>query len=61
MALLVFSGGSYASAIWFQGDDGGQDGMAAAHIQVVQEEKRTLHGCRDPCYLHFGRKGFKYI
>lgn len=25
MTLLVFSRGSYGSAIWFQGEDGGQD------------------------------------
>lgn len=31
MALLVFSRGDYASAIWFQGEDGGQDKMASVY------------------------------
>lgn len=42
MTLLVFSRGSYASAIWFQGEDGGQDTLTITTVVIgvlFQQEK----------------------
>lgn len=62
MALLVFSRGSYALAIWFQGEDGGQDTLMLQWRFCFCKQIKTEKGedgdsiVIKPCYLLFAEK-----